>query len=92
MPPLPMPETPQMSARLAVVIVSFDGENGICTSQRTPALSVSVGVRRHESCAKAEKTSSLPSRRRRPKLTYLFVSGSSAASPVTAMTRPVSSA
>ena len=74
-----MPDTPHMSARLAVVIVSFDGENGICTSQRMPALSVNVGVRRHESWTKTEKTSSLPARRRRPNATYLFVSGSSAA-------------
>ena len=71
MPPLPMPDTPQMSARLAVVIVSFEGENGICTSQRTPAFSVSVGVTRHESCANAEKTSSLPARRRRPEVHVL---------------------
>ena len=35
-------------------MMSLTGWNGICTSQRTPALSVSVGVTRHESCTNSE--------------------------------------
>jgi hypothetical protein len=49
-----MPEMPQASDRLATVIVSLSGENGVCTSQRTPAFSVKAGVSRHESCTNAE--------------------------------------
>ena len=45
---------PQTSARLAADIVSLTGANGVCTSQRRPALSVSVGVIRHESWMNAE--------------------------------------
>ena len=43
-----------MSASVAVDMVSLTGENGICTSQRSPALSVSVGVMRQESCTNSE--------------------------------------
>ena len=82
---------PQISAIVTVDIVSLPAENGSCTSQRRPPVSVTVGESRHESCAKAEYMSIRPSRRRGPNATYLLVSGSSAAWPVTDVTRPVSS-
>ena len=53
-------------------MMSLTGANGICTSQRTPALIVSVGVIRHESCTNSEYSSILPARRRGPKATYLL--------------------
>ena len=91
-PSSPIPETPQTSANDAIDMMSLTGENGSCTSQRTPALSVSVGVMRHESCVNAEYSFILPARRRAPRKTYSPVASSSAAWPVTDVTRPVSSA
>jgi hypothetical protein len=45
---------PQTEASVAADIVSLTAMNGIWTSQRRPALSVTVGDRRHESCANSE--------------------------------------
>ena len=73
-------------------MMSLTGANGICTSQRRPALIVSVGVTRHESCTNSEYRPCCPARRRGPNATYLLVFASSAAWPVTDATRPVSSA
>ena len=58
------PEMPQMLSSDAAVMMSLDGANGSCTSQRRPALIVSVGVTRHESWMNAEYSSMLPARRR----------------------------
>src|SRR5262245_40089995 len=54
LPPSPRPDTPHRSAMLTVVMVSLRAENGICTSYRTPPVSVTVGDTRHESCMNPE--------------------------------------
>ena len=73
--------------------MSLTGVNGICTSQRRPPFSVSVGVTRHESCTNSEYSFMLAGAAARAEERVLVrVSASSAAWPVTESTRPVSSA
>src|SRR6476646_8437572 len=74
----PAPERPQTEANVTADIESLTDWNGVCKSQRAPAVIVIVGVMRHESCANAEDTVMKPSRRRGPCATYWFVAGSSA--------------
>ena len=49
--PAPRPEMPHMSSIVVVENVGVTGTKGNCTSHRRPALTVSVGVTRHESDA-----------------------------------------
>ena len=44
---------PQTLSSVTVDMMSLTAENGVCTSQRRPPLSVSVGDTRQESCTKA---------------------------------------
>ena len=92
MPPTPRPETPQTSARLAADMMLLTGENGVCTSQRTPALSVSVGVTRHESCTKPSSCPACPPGVACRDTRTVFVAASRAACAGHRATRPVSSA
>ena len=66
---------PQTDVSVTADIVSLTGVNGICTSQRRPPLSVSVGVSRQESCANSEYMLMSPSRRRGANAMYVLVVG-----------------
>src|SRR3990172_5707715 len=91
-PPSPSPEIPQMLSGVTADMTSFAALKGVCTSQRKPPVSVRVGDTRHESWKKPPKMLIWPSRTLGASETYWFVSGSSAACPITAPTPPVSSA
>src|SRR5262245_36856968 len=80
---------PQSDSNSTADIVSLEAVNGVCTSQRRPPVSVTVGDMRHESCAYADQTPIAPSRRRGEFGMYWLVTGSSATWLEMVVIRPV---